>query len=115
MDEKLSKALEFANYTRTFEDQRKAIKQKFFDSLIHYHNGGQFTVTQTLVSFISVLVEKNDSAVLVDDNDNPIKVENLSKFYSNIIDLYFQSSNEYYTKVHELKSKRSIEKLVNYE
>jgi hypothetical protein len=40
MDEKLSKALEFANYTRTIEDQKSALKEKYFDSLILFHSGG---------------------------------------------------------------------------
>ena len=115
MDEKLSKALEFANYTRTFEDQKRLLKEKYFDSLIHYYNGGQFTVGKTLVTFVSLLLEKQADTILIDDNDNPIKVEDLQKFYDDIVDLYFQSSNSYYTNLHNLKSKRSIEKLVEYE
>ena len=46
MDEKLSKALEFANYTRTFEDQRRLLKERYFDSLVFFNNGGQFTVSK---------------------------------------------------------------------
>lgn len=115
MDEKLSKALEFANYTRTFEDQKRLLKEKYFDSLIYYQNGGQFTVDKTLITFVSVLLKKLTDTILIDDNDNPIKIENLEKFYNDIIDLYFQSSNSYYINLHNLKSKRSIEKLVEYE
>jgi hypothetical protein len=108
MDEKLSKALEFANYTRTFEDQ------KYFDSMIHYQNGGQFTVDQSLITFVNLLLQKNTSSILIDDNDNPIDV-NLQEFYDKITDLYFQSTNSYFSKLQEMKSKRSIEKLVEYE
>ena len=115
MDEKLSKALQFANFTRTFEDQKNILKETYFNSLIYYTNGGQFTVNKTLLTFTNLLLEKQDSAVVVDDNDNPFQIENLQEFYDNILDLYFQSSNEYYEKVRELKTKRSIEKLVEYE
>ena len=115
MDEKLSKALKFANFTRTFEDQKNILKESYFDSLIYYSQGGQFTVNQSLLTFVNLLLEKQDSAVIVDDNDNPFLIENLQEFYDNILDLYFQSSNEYFEKVKELKTKRSIEKLVDYE
>jgi hypothetical protein len=114
MDEKLSKALEFANYTRTFEDQKTLLKEKYFDSVIHFQNGGQFTVNQTLITFVNLLLQKNTSSILIDDNDNPIDVD-LQEFYDNIIDLYFQSTNSYFNKLQEMKSKRSIEKLVEYE
>lgn len=115
MDEKLSKALEFANYTRTFEDQRRLLKEKYFDSLVHYKNGGQFTVDKTLMTFVSLLLEKQSSAILIDDNDNPINIADLKEFTDDIFSLHFQSINAYYTGLHELKSKRSIEKLVEYE
>jgi len=115
MDEKLAKALQFANFTRTFEDQKSILKESYFDSLIYYSNGGQFTVNKSLLSFINLLLEKQDSAVIIDDNDNPFQIENLQEFYDNILDLYFQSSNEYYEKVRGLKTKRSVEKLVDYE
>jgi len=115
MDEKLSKALNFANYTRTFEDQKRLLKEKFVDSMIYFANGGQFTVTTDLITFVNLLLQKNESAILIDDNKNPINIENLDQFYSEIIDLYFQNTNEYHQNLHNLKSKRSIEKLVEYE
>lgn len=115
MDEKLSKALDFANYTRTFEDQKTQIKEKYFDSLVYFYNGGQFTVDKTLVTFVSLLNSKQESAILIDDNDNPLKIDNLQDFLDAILDLYFQSSNAYFTKLTELKTKRSIEKLVEYD
>ena len=115
MDEKLSKALQFANFTRTFEDQKTILKETYFDSLIYYTNGGQFTVNKSLLTFVNLLLEKQDSAVIVDDNDNPFQIDNLQEFYDNILDLYFQSSNEYYEKVRDLKTKRSVGKLVGHE
>ena len=115
MDEKLSKALDFANYTRTFEDQKRLLKEKFLDSMIYFANGGQFTVDQNLITFVNLLLERNESAIIIDDNQNPILIENLSEFSTNILDLYFQSTNNYYNSLHNLKSRRSIEKLVEYE
>jgi len=115
MDEKLSKALQFANYTRTFEDQRRLLKEKYFDSLVFYHAGGQFTIDKTLLSFVDLILKKQTSAVLIDDNDNPIQVDDLQSFYDDILSLYFESSNNFFTKITNLKTKRSVEKLVDYD
>jgi hypothetical protein len=115
MDEKLEKALKFANFTRTFEDQKSLIKEAYFESMIHYTQGGQFTINQTLLTFVNLLLQKQDSAIIVDDNNNPIQIEKLEEFYDDIVSKYFEASNIYYSKVQSLKSNRSVEKLVNYE
>jgi len=115
MDEKLSKALEFANYTQTLEDKKSQIKEKFYQTTLYFFAGGQFTVDQTLLSFVSLLLQKQNQAILIDDNENPIKIDDLKVFQDNILDVYFQATNEYFTDIQDIKRKRSIEKLVNYE
>lgn len=115
MDEKLSKALEFANYTQTLEDKKSQIKEKFYQTTIYFFAGGQFSVNESLLCFVSLLQQKQNEAILIDDNDNPIKVDDLQTFQNNILDVYFQATNEYFTNLQNIKNKRSIEKLVEYE
>lgn len=117
MDERLEKALEFSNYMVTLNNQKRLLKEKYYEDLLFFKNGCQFTVTKELVTFVGFLIDKgNDSnVVLVDDNDTPTSIENLNDFYDDILDVYFTASNEYNTKYNELKSKRSVEKLVDYE
>ena len=38
MDERLSKALDFANYSVTLNNQRRALKEKYLADIIYYHN-----------------------------------------------------------------------------
>jgi len=115
MDERLSKALEFANYSVTINNQKRILKEKFFEDLVYFIQGSQFTITKELINFVSFLVEKGytQDIVLVDDNDLPTSIKDLEDFQDNILDQYFQASNTYHEKYLELSKKRSVEKLVD--
>jgi hypothetical protein len=117
MDERLSKALEFSNYMVTLNNQKRVLKEKYYQSAVHYFNGGQFSVTKELITFVNMLITKgNDSdIVLLDDNDTPIKIEDLIKFFDDILDIYFTATNEYQTEYEKIRTKRTIPGLVDYE
>jgi hypothetical protein len=112
MDERLEKALEFSNYMVTLNNQKRALKEKFYNECVFYDNGGTFTITKEMITFVKVLVDKgNKDAVLIDDNDLPIMIDNLEKFYEELVTSYFEASNAYYTEYQKLKTKRSVEAL----
>ena len=114
MDERLKKALDFSKYMVTLNNQKRVLKEKFLESRIYYFNGGQFTITKELITFVGLLVNsKNvEDVVLTDDNSIPIKIEDLAKFYEDVTDCYFSASNSYHTKYNILKKQRSVEALV---
>lgn len=114
MDERLEKALDFSNFMVTLNNQRRIIREQYLENCVHYLNGGKFSVTRELINFCHMLVSTDqEHAVLIDDNDTPIKVENIEDFLSDILDIYFTSSNEYLDKYDEIKKNRSVEGLVN--
>ena len=116
MDERLEKALDFSNYMLTLNNQKRLLAEKYQESLIHFYNGSQFTITRELITFVSIMVSSDqDEIVITDDNNIPCMVEDLEKFYSEIINKYSIASNNYYTEYASLKKNRSVEKLVNYE
>lgn len=117
MDERLEKALNFSNYMITLNNQKRILKEKYKEQTVYYHAGGQFTVTKDLITFVNMLVERDNAEdiVLVDDNETPIMVENLENFLADIIDTYFTAANDYYAEYEKLKKNRSVEKLVEYE
>jgi hypothetical protein len=114
MDERLEKALEFSNYMVTLNNQKRVIRNQYQEQTVYYFNGGQFTVTKELVTFVNMLVEKDntDDIVLIDDNETPILIPDLESFLSNIIDQYFTAANTYYTEYQQLLKNRSTRKLV---
>lgn len=114
MDEKLEKAIQTANYMATLTNQRKLALEEFNQSLIYYFGGASFTATPNLISFLKMLIDNgNTSAVVLDDNSIPVKIEDLSEFYNNILSIYGEASLIYYVKYTELKKKRKIEDLVS--
>jgi hypothetical protein len=114
MDERLEKALEFSNYMVTLNNQKRMLTEKYYQNLIHYYKGGQFSVNQGLISFCQTLISNDqDDAVLIDDNNTPILIDNIEDFTLEILNVYFTASNEYLSEFDTLKSSRTVEKLVN--
>ena len=111
MDERLSKALDFANYSVTLNNQRRALKEKFLSDVVYYQAGGSFTVTKELINFVKTLVDTgNDQGVIViDDHDVPVRIEDLNDFLETLLNIYFTASNEYYTGYEQLRKQRSVE------
>lgn len=117
MDERLKKALEVSNYMVTLNNQKRLLRDKFYENLLYFDSGSQFIVTQNLITFVKLLVESgyDTDVVLIDDNDIPVKINNLETFYENILDVYFKSSNAYMNEYEKLKQSRSVEKIFNNE
>lgn len=111
MDERLTKALEFANYSVTLGNQRRALKEKYLADVIYYQHGGCFTVTKELINFVKTLVDtgNDEGVVLIDDADVPIEIADLNSFLETILNKYFTASNEYYTEYQKLRKQRSVE------
>lgn len=114
MDERLEKALEFANFMVTLNNQKRSLKEKYQTDCVYYQDGGTFSITKELITFVKTLVDLNNTTdiVVIDDNELPIRISNLTEFLSNIVDQYFMATNSYYSEYENLKKNRSIEALV---
>lgn len=113
MDERLEKALDFSNYMVTLNNQKRLLEEQFQQHLIHYFNGGQFTVNYNLISFCQTLISlEQEDVVLIDDNNIPIFVEDLQNFFNDIMQVYGSASNEYFTEYENLKKNRSVKGIV---
>ena len=114
MDDRLQKALDFSNYMVTLNNQRRLIHEQFLENSVHYLNGGKFSITRELINFCQTLITNNQSnTILIDDNNSPIEIENLQDFLDEILSIYFTNVNSYYNKFNEIKTKRSIQDLVD--
>lgn len=114
MDERLEKALEFSNYMVTLNNQRRVIHEQFLETCVHYLNGGKFSVNRELITFCHTMLQSDQtSAILIDDNDTPIEVEDLQQFHDDIMDIYFTTSYEYFNKYNEIKKNRTVKGLVD--
>ena len=111
MDERIQKAFETANYMTTLASQKQILKEEFYQNLIHYHNGGIFTATRELINFVKTLVDmgNNSSAVLIDNNELPVDIIDLSKFLEDLLSKYHFAVNGYYTRYDQLRKNRTVE------
>lgn len=112
MDERLKQAIEHANYRQTLGIERQRLKDKAKAELVIAYNGGIFTVDKTLISFVNA-IKDGGSAVLLDDNEYPIEVEDLEAFLEKILSTYFEVTNRYLAEYNSVRQKRTAAKLVD--
>ena len=109
MDDRLKNSLEFANYRLALFNRKEDLKLKVDTMMKHSINGGLFTVTQTLITFVKMLKDENKtSVVLIDNNGNPIMIDDIATFYDDIFNRYFETSNFYYTEYDKIKKSRTV-------
>ena len=113
MSEKLTKALEFANYRSTLNNQRAILKARVESLLSYSIDGGTFTIDPGLISFVKLLKDSGQqSSVLLDIYQNPIMV-NLEEFFDEILSRYIEATNEYYAEYGKLVKSRSVKSLLD--
>jgi hypothetical protein len=57
--------------------------------------------------------ERIENIPLIDSNNNPILIKDLTQFRDEIFDRYFSSTLEYLVEYEKIKTSRSVEKLVD--
>jgi|TARA_R110001592_G_scaffold6330_5_gene34120 hypothetical protein len=113
MSTRLTKALEFANYRTTINNQQAQLKAKTQNLLSYSINGGTFTIDVPLITFCKQLIDEGqDQVVLLDIYNNPIKVD-VIKFYEEIHSRYFEVTNDYYVEYEKLRKARKVHKVLD--
>lgn len=114
MDERLEKALDVANLMTTYNNQRELLKEKFKEDCLYHKDGHRFFVDRTLINFLSTLLNLGHTSdvIILDDFENPYMIEDVQQMLDEIISVYFESTNDYYSKSIQLKKNRSISKII---
>lgn len=115
MDKNLEKALQFSNFKQSFSTKQQTLKEKIDGKLTYGINGGLFKINISLMTFVHALCEAGriEDVIILDYNENPILIPDLSNFRNEIFDRYFTSMNEYYNEYQTLKKSRSVERLLD--
>ena len=114
VDERLAKALEASNYRLTLNVQRENSKLKLKNHLVYSQNGGIFKITQDFISFVFALSQSKKSAVILDSNENPVKIDDLGDFYDSLLDIYQEGMNDYLIEYEKFKKLRTTAKVVTW-
>ena len=109
MDERLKKALELSNLVETTQNLKRLSQEKFKERTVYYKNGGRFTINRELISFCKTISELNQqSFVLIDDDGDPVLIDNIIEFLKDITAIYIESSNSYIAEVTKINQQRSV-------
>jgi hypothetical protein len=114
MEDALQKALGFSTFRKNIEVQKKTIKDKLHANLTIGYDGGIFYVDRPLIVFVDFLIKNSrvENIPILDINNNPINIKNVNDFQNKILDVYFDSTNEYLIEFDKIKSKRSPDDLL---
>jgi hypothetical protein len=114
MDERLKSALESANMMVTFNNQAHLLKQEYKENCLYHQDGRRFTINRELINFLSTLVQRGltEDVVVMDDSETPYMISDVNEFLDKLFDIYAESSNSYYHKYTQLKSSRSMTKIL---
>lgn len=115
MDTRLEKALEFSNYRRTIETQRKTLKTRVDTMLnINYQNS-IFKANAETINFAKTLVDLgNTEGIMMDAKGNPVEISDLNKFLETLVDTYNGAMNEYLAGYSKIQKARDIRKLMDW-
>lgn len=115
IDERLEKAIDSSKYRVTLYNQKENTKLKFKQSLSYSINGGFFVISEQLISFVQTLISRNIlDSILIDAHGNPINIENLSVFLDQVMDKYFEATNDYLIEYKKIQSARKIAPMMEW-
>lgn len=111
---RLDKALNFSTYRETLNNQLMVLRLNKSAELQIFSNGGAFTIDRELIVFVDMLVQRGISeVVLLDDNDTPIKITDLTEFSTNILDQYFCITNDFYNAYEHTRQQRDVQSVLD--
>lgn len=114
MEERLSKALEFANYRQTLNTQLHKIRVRTEGLLMISKNGGTFKVNQELICFLDLLQRRGiRQAPLLDINNSPIQIDDVEKFLDEVSSRYFEVSNDYLREYETVRKSRNVKTILD--
>jgi len=115
MDERLEKALDFANYRMTLGNQKRNVKTRMQILQTVHYKSGTFIADAPTIAFINALMQHGKkSAIIVDNNETPIDIEDLNDFQDTLIGAYTEATNEYKIQIDKINRARNIKKLMDW-
>lgn len=115
MDERLERALDFANYRRTLSNQKKNVISRMKVLQTVHHNSGAFFADANTIAFVNALIQAGKkTAILLDTKENPIEIADLQEFLELLVGHYVEATNEYKVQIDKLKKSRDIKKIMDW-
>jgi len=115
MDERLTKALDFSNYTLTLNNQKQNIRNRVQQLQLVHHNSGVFVANQETIAFIKTMIDLTHTAgVLMDSKDNPVKVTDYADLLDKLVNAHISAMQEYDVEYAKLRKARNIKSIMDW-
>ena len=116
MDKRLEKALDFSNFRMILSTRQANLKTLLNNKLMLNYGGGLFKVTEELLAFVAlILMGGTKEAILIDENDIPIKIEKLVEFAKEAANKRDKAVEQYYNSYQKLSEAREIRKVIDWD
>lgn len=114
MEERLQKALEFANYRQTLNNQLHKIRIRAEGLLMFAKNGGNFIVNQELICFLDYLTRVGiTEANILDSNNIPVQITKVDEFLKEITHRYFEVTDDYLNEYKSIRKLRNVKSVID--
>lgn len=116
MDLRLERALDSAKFRYTLQLEKRRLQEKLRADLTYAVNGGQFFIDRNFIVFLNLLTPEEGqlSTTILDDNMNPIYIDDINKLRHDVLDIYSRTVNQYQLDFEALRKKRTIAAVVDY-
>lgn len=112
MDKKLEEALDFSNFRFTLNTRKQNLKLRMRSMLTVGYKNTIFTATVELINFSKLIIDSGaEKYVFLDDNSNPIMIDDVKDFHARLLGAYTNAMNEYFIENEKLKKLRTTKQI----
>jgi hypothetical protein len=110
----LQKAFEISKIMASIANQKRILYEEYDFDLFYFNNGGVFKATKECISYIKSIKDLSSdvSVVLLDENNTPVKIENIDTFLNALVDKHIQANNKFFFQYESLKIAKTVESIV---
>lgn len=110
MDDRLSKAMQHANFAVAFQQARENLLLRLSDDIVYAENGGMFSATEARLSYLAI---EGISSIILDDTNRPVLIADLKSFREKLIQKRSEALNRYLANFTLLAKSRSVSQIAN--
>lgn len=109
----VEQTLERASLLSLMNDRRRKAATVFNERLVVGYAGGLFRADSYTIATAKTLMEITNPLIMIDMNDNPIKIEDGADFMQELTGVLAEASADYHQAIEEINALRTKEGLTN--
>lgn len=106
MEKNLENIIKQSDRALAVKIKKQVAREKFSADTTFGCYGGIFKISPELITYVEFLCKRGKTlnVILIDDNSNPILIDNLEKFLTDIVDRYMMAVGRYHSLYRDLSN-----------